>query len=103
MPYQYFETPIETKVGNPVACPYVTIKNKWINTPVPHAQTLTGQSLDKTCVPNFQDRMLVPGFGLNYNDNGKPVHLNFQEKSDCYIDNQCQHKLEKNYDPYMQD
>ena len=98
----YFEKPLEVTNGNAVSCPYVLKKKpQWSNTPVPHEETLQGKSLDKDCVPNFQDRMYLPGFGLNYCSNNKPVHLNFNEKSECFSDNMCQNKMETCYDPYM--
>ena len=98
----YFEKPLETKNGNPVSCPYVKLSNQWINTPVPHEQTLQGKPLTDVCVPNFSDRMLVPGFGMNVCDKNKPIHLNFNTKSECFSDNMCQNKINTCYDPYMQ-
>lgn len=98
----YFNKPIETTSNNPVACNYVKIKNIWENTPVPHQQTLQGKEIEEMCVPNFQSTMYVPGFGLNYcNSQNKPVHLNFNEKSDCYSDRQCQNKMENCVLPIM--
>lgn len=98
----YFEKPLETKEGNPVSCPYIKKPNLWKNTPVPHTQTLQGEPFSEQCVPNFQDRMLVPGFGMNVCSNSKPTHLNFNLKSECYSDNMCQNKMNTCYDPYMQ-
>ena len=99
---QYFEEPLKTKNGNPVSCPYIKIPNLWNNTPIPHQETLQGQPLSEICVPNFQDRMLVPGYGMNVCHNNKPIHLNFNVKSECHSDNMCQNKMNTCYDPYMQ-
>ena len=82
-------------------CTFIKIKNKWQNTSIPHEETLQGKPLEHVCVPNFQSRMLVPGFGMNVCHNNKPVHLNFNVKSDCHTDNMCQNKMETCYDPYM--
>ena len=48
--------------------------------------------------------MMVPGFGLNYCENNKPVHLNFNEKSECYARPECneEDKIQTCIDPYMQ-
>lgn len=98
----YFEKPLNTDNNKPVSCPYVKVPNKWTNTPIPHEQTPQGKSLSEVCVPNFQDRMLVPGFGMNVCVNNQPVHLNFKTESECYSDNMCQNKITQCQDPYMQ-
>ena len=102
MNYQYFETPTLVKNNEAVYCPYVKINNKFINTPVAQPRHLDGTPAQKICVPNLSDKMYIPRFGLNYNENGKPVHVNFNEKSECYSDNTCQNKIENPYSPYMQ-
>lgn len=102
MNLQYFENPLKVQNGNAVSCPYVKTKNKFINTPVPQLQTFSGKPVEHSCVPNLSDRMMIPGFGLNYCDKNKPTHLNFNEKSECFTDNACSVKMETCYDPYMQ-
>ena len=101
---QYFVEPIETKESNPVACPYIKIKNEWANTPVPHNTTLQGTSLLHNCVPNLNDRNPPLGFGTNI-CKSKPVHLSFNNNKEydheCYSDNMCAHKIETCYDPIL--
>ena len=65
---------------------------------------LNGKPVEKSCVPNLSDRMMVPGFGLNYCENNKPVHLNFNERSECYTRPGCneEDKIQTCIDPYMQ-
>jgi len=99
---QYFEKPLETKNGNAVSCPFIKIKTKFGNTPIPQVKTLNGEIPDYTCVPNFQDSMLVPGFGMNVCNVSKPVHLNFNLRSDCYTDNLCENKMDVCYGPNIQ-
>jgi hypothetical protein len=123
MNYQYFENPLNSGPMNansgpmnansgpmnansgpyrPAYCPYVKINNPFKNDPVSQPRTIDGKTLDKVCVPNLSDRMYIPGYGYNYCENGKPVHLNFYDKSACYHDSQCLHKINTCYDPYMQ-
>ena len=104
MNLQYFENPLENvQNNNSVYCPYIKINNKFINTPVPQAQHLNGESVKKLCVPNLSDRMMIPGYGFNYCYNNQPVHLNFNEKSDCYSSPGCNEKDKITHcmDPYM--
>ena len=105
MSLQYFETPLQVQNYDATVCPYVKIKNKYINTPVPQPQHLNGKPVEHICTMNLSDRMMIPGFGLNYCENNKPVHLNFNEKSHCYAtENDCyqDNKIETCMDPYMQ-
>lgn len=105
MDLQYFEKPLQPVQNNDAtSCPYIKIKNNFINTPVPQAQQLNGKPVEHLCTQNLSDRMMVPGFGLNYCENNKPVHLNFNEKSECYSRPGCheEHKLQTCIDPYMQ-
>jgi len=105
MNLQYFEKPLQPVQNyDATSCPYVKVKNKFINTPVPQAQHLNGKPVENLCVPNLSDRMMVPGFGLNYCENNKPVHLNFNEKSECYARPECneEDKIQTCIDPYMQ-
>ena len=105
MNLQYFEKPLQPVQNyDATYCPYVKVKNRFINTSVPHAQYLNGKPVEKSCVPNLSDRMMVPGFGLNYCENNKPVHLNFNERSECYTRPGCneEDKIQTCIDPYMQ-
>lgn len=103
MNYQYFEKPLKVQNNNAVSCPYIKIKNKYIGTPVPQAQHLNGEPVKESCVPNLSSRLYVPGFGLNYCNNNKPIHLNFNERSECFFDPSCseESKINTCYDPYM--
>uniref|UniRef100_A0A6C0LEM1 Uncharacterized protein n=1 Tax=viral metagenome TaxID=1070528 RepID=A0A6C0LEM1_9ZZZZ len=105
MNLQDFEKPLQPVQNyDATYCPYVKVKNKLINTPVPQPQHFNGKPVENLCVPNLSDRMMIPGFGLNYCENNKPVHLNFNEKSDCYYNNECkeEHKIHTCIDPYIQ-
>lgn len=104
MNYQYFEEPLKVQNNQSVYCPYVKVTNKYINTPLPQPQKLNGNPVTELCLPNLSDRMYIPGFGLNYCKNNKPIHLNFREKSECYSTPTCEEstKLNTCYDPYMQ-
>jgi len=99
MNYQYFEKPLITGNNKPAYCPYTKVKNSVNYQPQP--QTLNGKHLNEICVPNLSDRMYIPGYGLNICNNNKPIHLNFNEKSECFSDNMCQNKLNTCYDPLM--
>ena len=104
MNYQYFENPLETVNNfNPVSCTYIKIKNKYQNTPVPQPVNLNGEPVPELCVPNLSSRMMVPGFGVNYCENNKPVHLNLNEKSECYSGPGCHEdtKINKCVDPLL--
>ncbi len=96
----YFKEPLKTVENNPVACPYIKIKSKWNNTPIPHEQNMYGESLKEVCVPNVQSDMYVPGFGMNTCKQNTPVHLNFNVKSNCYWDNRCTQHMKTCYQPY---
>ena len=106
MNLQYFEKPLQPVQNfDATSCPYVKVKNKFINTPVPQLQHLNGKPVEYICQPNLSDRMMIPGFGLNYCENNKPVHLNFNEKSECYANiDDCYNgkKIQTCVDPYMQ-
>lgn len=105
MDLQYFEKPLQPVQNyDATSCPYIKIKNQFINTPVPQAQQLNGKPVKHLCTPNLSDRMMVPGFGLNYCENNKPIHLNFNEKSECYARPECneEDKIQTCIDPYMQ-
>tara|TARA_B110000027_G_C15958843_1_gene228923 strand:- start:319 stop:639 length:321 start_codon:yes stop_codon:yes gene_type:complete len=105
MNLQHFENPLNFADNyTSVSCPYIKIKNKLINTPIPQAQNLNGEHTQNLCVPNLSDRMIIPGYGLNYCKNNKPIHLNFDEKSDCYSKPGCNQKdkMRRCIDPYMQ-
>ena len=105
MNLQYFEKPLQPVQNyDAVSCPYVKIKNNHINTSVPQPHHLNGKPVNHICVPNLSDRMMIPGFGLNYCENNKPIHLNFNERSECYAHPECkeEHKIQTCIDPYMQ-
>lgn len=107
MNLQYFEPPLKVQNNDAVSCPYIKTKNKYINTPIPQAQTFSGKPVEHTCTPNLSDRLLIPGFrNMNFCHNNKPIHLNFHEKeiSECYSAPDCSEtsKINTCLDPYMQ-
>jgi len=71
---------------------------------VPQAQHLNGVPVKKLCVPNLSDRIMIPGYGFNYCYNNKPIHLNFNEKSECYSSPGCYEKDKMTHciDSFMQ-
>ena len=70
-----FEPANPTNNGLSVSCPWILKKNKFIDTPIPTPQTLSGKQLKFDFVPNLQSGMYIPGTGFNQCINGNPVHI----------------------------
>lgn len=101
MNYQYFREPLKVNEGDATYCPYVKIPNPFINSPIETPRDMNGNKFKELCVPNLSNRKTPNGYGMNNCKNNKPVHLNFNIKSNCYSDNTCQTEMKTCYDPYM--
>ena len=101
-----FVPSVKVNNNDSVYCPYVKSSTFPRNTNLPVPQNMNGETLNEICIPNFSDRlrnnseMANSSFGINICKNNNPVHINFEQTSNCYIDNQCKQKLNTCMDPY---
>jgi len=99
MNYQNFTKPLKVSEGDYTHCPYIKIPNPFINTPIETPRNLNGEPVKELCVPNLSERNPPSGFGINTCKNNKPIHLNFDIYSECYVDTQCKQKMDTCYNP----